>query len=109
MISCHGIAIHNALSTTNYAALANFARCHPLLIVHELMRERVKAGSKRVVPPALFFELQVVSCRNSNERLYVSIVRREEGCANSIAVHRDDLLAGKEVYRHAYRKIVFLA
>jgi hypothetical protein len=54
MICRHGIAIHDALSATNHSTLPNLSRGHPLLIVHELVGERVRASAKRIVSAALF-------------------------------------------------------
>jgi hypothetical protein len=109
MICRQSIALYYALGLTNDIALANLSGFYPLLVVHKFVSHGVQECGQGVVSPSRLSQLCVVAGSYPNEGLPSTVVRCEEGSANSMAFHGDDVLAREEIYRHAYRELVLPA
>jgi hypothetical protein len=89
------------------ATLVRLACHQPLLIVDDFVRKRTKKRCKGIVATALASKRVVITGRNKDERLHVTTVRCKKGRAYTVAMHRDYIIAGKEVNRHAHWELVF--
>jgi len=107
MIRRLSVAPYDTPCLTNDATLANLSRRYPLLIMHEFVCKRLQESAKSVVASDLRAQLWIVPSCYTNERLVAAITRRKEGRADSMTVHRDDLLAREQIHRYADRELVF--
>jgi len=88
------------------AALPCPPSCHPLLVMDNLVRERVDERSKCIVPPSVIPKANIVARSNANERFLVTSKRGKERGAYLVSIRRDNMVTRKQIDRYPNREIV---
>jgi hypothetical protein len=90
-----------------HATFVRFACHQPLPIVDHFVRKRTKKCGKGIIAPNLALKRVINARGNTDERLLITTVRCKERRAYTLAMHRDYIIAGKEINRHAHRELIF--